>query len=325
TPPPQWVHLERELVAPHTLADVIWIPKKYRPQWPLAPHSTTLLLRLWDKNATLFSGHKGFSLATPIKSFTYCIPTFHAIPWQARGVTHLTHLYNQGKMLSFEELQTRYSLPPTSHYSYIQLRSFLTKHYCRDAGPNLPPETPTVWELMLIKGLLPIACKPISMSYKILSRHLPFAASKTAQMWEADLNCSLLSKDWERIFRLPRLLIKSAAHLEQSHKTLYRWYMVPCRLHKLFPTPSNTCWRCNGAEGTVLHVWWTCPRIQTFWAGVHKIAQAASGCSIPFAPRQMLITDLPKGLPRAKQKLLLHIILTAQRLIAQHWKQTATP
>lgn len=42
--------------------------------------------------------------------------------WRTFGVTLLSHIFNNGKLLSFPELQNRFNLPTAMLYSYLQLR-----------------------------------------------------------------------------------------------------------------------------------------------------------------------------------------------------------
>lgn len=41
--------------------------------------------------------------------------------WRSFRVTLLSHIFQDGKLLSFPELRNRFNLPSTMYYSYLQL------------------------------------------------------------------------------------------------------------------------------------------------------------------------------------------------------------
>ncbi|CAH2315112.1 cytospin-B isoform X1, partial [Pelobates cultripes] len=145
-----------------------------------------------------------------------------------------------------------------------------------------------------------------------------------ASQWELDLQTSITGSRWSIIISSVRKLIKSAPLIEHQ-KTIYRWYMVPLRLYKIYPHTSVTCWRCKQDKGSVLHIWWRCPRLIRYWEDTQKIIVEATGIQIPFDPKIFLLLDIPKGIPTKSKKLMYHVLLTAQKLIAQRWKMNETP
>lgn len=60
---------------------------------------------------------------------------------------------------------------------------------------------------------------------------------------------------------------------ETNFKILTRWYRTPVKLQKIFPGTSDQCWRCKADKGTILHIFWTCPKLQHFWTEVQRILQ----------------------------------------------------
>ncbi|CAH2276285.1 Hypothetical predicted protein [Pelobates cultripes] len=122
---PQWVHLENLAVKPFATNILIWLHKTNRPTTPLLPIQVQLALQIWDKHRRKFETANPLSMATPIEAITYCIPTFHATPWKGKGISHLAQVFESGKLMSFDRLNTIFNLPHISQYSYIQLKSFL--------------------------------------------------------------------------------------------------------------------------------------------------------------------------------------------------------
>lgn len=42
--------------------------------------------------------------------------------------------------------------------------------------------------------------------------------------------------------------------------------LPPHLLHKHYPTMSDRCCRCQDGGGTLLHIFWSCPKLTHFWA-----------------------------------------------------------
>ncbi|CAH2283817.1 Hypothetical predicted protein, partial [Pelobates cultripes] len=149
--------------------------------------------------------------------------------------------------------------------------------------------------------------------------------SNPARHWAQDLQGHISKDQWERAIVTTKKLIKSEVLLEQYRKTLYRWYMVPIRLHKLYPGSPPECWRCGKGEGTVLHIWWQCELVTSFWRNIHCLIRAATGTKLPSTPITSLLLHMPSNIPKGIQKLAFHILLTAQRAIARLWKSQRPP
>lgn len=71
------------------------------------------------------------------------------------------------------------------------------------------------------------------------------------------------------------LNIHKGSIIVSTHKNGYKiqvwWYRTPTLIHKFCPDIPGTCWRCRSDRGTLLHTWWACPNIQTYWTKVHRI------------------------------------------------------
>lgn len=68
---------------------------------------------------------------------------------------------------------------------------------------------------------------------------------------------------------------------ELNYKILNRWYHTPQLLHRYIPSSTDRCWRCQQDEGTLLHIFWSCPRlpknVKTMWFQVIQL----SSCFMP--------------------------------------------
>lgn len=88
----------------------------------------------------------------------------------------------------------------------------------------------------------------------------------------------------------------NVATQECGFKLITRWYRTPTLLHKFSPCISDRCWRCKQEEGSMLHIWWSCPLLQNFWKMVHGTITSLTSENISFNPAQYLLhyNSIPK-------------------------------
>lgn len=104
-----------------------------------------------------------------------------------------------------------------------------------------------------------------------------------------------------------------------------RWNKTPATLHKCFPNVSAECWRCLFDVGDMLHIWWTCPLIQTYWVRVHKIICKVTGYQLEFSPALYLLQLPPANTKISNTALSIQLIIAARMCILVHWKSSTTP
>ena len=83
--------------------------------------------------------------------------------------------------------------------------------------------------------------------------------------WEEDLGRTLDNAEWTKIWSAIKSSLPNVTAMETNYKVLTRWYLVSARVAKFAPTHSALCLRGCSDLGTHLHVWWTCPIVQSFW------------------------------------------------------------
>jgi hypothetical protein len=52
---------------------------------------------------------------------------------------------------------------------------------------------------------------------------------------------------------------------EMQIKTNLRFYLTTVRLAKIKNSGDSRCWRGCGERGTLLHCWWDCKLVQSYW------------------------------------------------------------
>lgn len=136
---------------------------------------------------------------------------------------------------------------------------------------------------------------------------------------------SLSPDDWDRVWEHAHKESINVSAQENRFKLYLRWYRMPERLRKIFPSVPPMCWRCNVAVCSLLHVWWDCSLIQPFWERVHDLISRITTYTPDFTPAQYLLhhTSLPRK--THGKSLTLHLINAATQCIPLHWKTTTPP
>lgn len=136
--------------------------------------------------------------------------------------------------------------------------------------------------------------------------------------WEKDLSLSLTSDDWEQIYLNIHKGSINVSTQENGYKIHSSWYRTPTFLHKFTPTTPETCWRCLKEWDTLLHIWWSCPRILTFWKEVHCITSHVTSYYLELLPAQFFLHHSPLPHKSYHKSLAMHMINAAKQCIPIH-------
>ncbi|XP_018429005.1 PREDICTED: cyclic nucleotide-gated cation channel beta-3, partial [Nanorana parkeri] len=143
--------------------------------------------------------------------------------------------------------------------------------------------------------------------------------------WERDLGYALTDEEVRTSFILTHKLSMACLAQEKGYKILTRWYRCPALLHRIFPDRPAHCWRCLKAEGTHLHIWWSCPVLLPFWCRVFDIYNQVMGTSLAPSPKVALLSVLPGSLASVKKDLLRFFVAAARMTIPRHWNTAVPP
>lgn len=165
-------------------------------------------------------------------------------------------------ILPYETLQGSCPGERLSWLAYWQLRSILADSAVR--GNFILDKT-------LFEDFLLLTLRPSHMLSHIFAfltcssevSSLPFICA-----WESELGTTSSEHDWHKSFILTHKLPVACFAQEKNYKILTRWYRYPTMLHRIYPSTSDFCWRCNAAAGTMLHIWWDCPLLLPLWENI---------------------------------------------------------
>ncbi|CAI5767565.1 Hypothetical predicted protein [Podarcis lilfordi] len=107
--------------------------------------------------------------------------------------------------------------------------------------------------------------------------------------WAQDIGHNIMFADWEQLWTTGIKFTACNALRENIMKMMYRWYMTPVKLAKIYHLPNNKCWKCNETEGTFYHLWWTCPRIKAFWEMIYNEIKKVLKWTFPKKPEAFLL------------------------------------
>lgn len=100
-----------------------------------------------------------------------------------------------------------------------------------------------------------------------------------------------------------------------------RWYMVPTRIAAYVPGASSSCFQGCGMEGTVLHIWWSCPKVKCFWILIYNFIYSLTQVNLLKSPQQALLGGPVDRTTRQAGKLF---IFTAARIAIARSCRTPT-
>lgn len=165
----------------------------------------------------------------------------------------------------------------------------------------------------------------ISLTYQLLLSTPTGYKPPFIIRWERDLGIQLTEKQVERVLFFTFKTSICSNHQEAGFKILSQWYYTPVRLHRMFPQSSDLCWRCGEEVGTLLHIFWSCKRLTSFWSEVHRIVQKFTDRELPKSPEFFLLhhREIPS---KTYRKSILPLLSTAAKsCIPLLWKQTEPP
>lgn len=124
---------------------------------------------------------------------------------------------------------------------------------------------------------------------------------------------------------VPLRVSRCINHFELMRKIHLRWYLTPVRLAHTTSSTSKLCWRQCGREGTLLHMWWSCPCISIFWEKVSDLISELTHINFPLTP-ELAVLDIDKvDVPIPFQTVVHQVLFAARISIARLWKLPTTP
>ena len=236
--------------------------------------------------------------------------------WASKGLSNFMDLLDSHSVKQFEQIRADFNIPHKDFYKYLQIRHFIGS-LLRTGKIRMGLSE---FENTIILAKSP---KKLMFHYSILK----FSGYDFLKpLWERDLEVTFNPIDWDKICSGVFPKCTSISIHEQNFKFFFRTYYTPVRLQRMFPDTSNLCYKCKIHKGTLIHLFWSCDRIQTFWKGVHSVIQEVTGKIFLLTSSLCLLSHTLDNLFDADTKSLLIILLfLAKKCILLRWSTPQVP
>lgn len=135
--------------------------------------------------------------------------------------------------------------------------------------------------------------------------------------WEDELSKHFTSEAWASAFTISLKVSKCINHFELMRKIHLQWYLTPVRFANISSSTSHLCWRQCSQIGTLLHMWWSCPRISSFWRLVSDLFTELTNIHIPLTPKLAFLDIDIHDITSHFQTVVHHVLFTARISIAR--------
>ena len=111
-------------------------------------------------------------------------------------------------------------------------------------------------------------------------------------------------------------------------KVLHRIHYSKSKLSKIYPdTVEDKCNRCSLSPCDLTHMFWTCPKLFTFWDSFFKVISEIAQIHIQPSPHVAIFGRLPDGnaATNTQSNVIAFSSLIARRCILLLWKSRLPP
>ena len=279
-------------------------------------------IKIWTQFRKSLGLHRGSDFSPTLNNHLFlpsCTDlTFRS--WHSKGITTFKDLYDHGTFMSFTDLSEKYDLPRSHLFRFFQIRHFIQNQ--NPIFPSRPPET-------LIDSLLslnPERKRLISSIFSLIDDAVGTPATHPKDAWERELGTVLSDDFWEQVLELVHSSSICARHGLIQCKIVHRVHYTNLRLSRIYANVSDSCNRCNQSPADHTHMFWSCPRLATFWSEIFNTLNTAYGTAISPDPLLALFgTTLQPFTCKAMQQVFAFTTLLARRLILLRWKHVKPP
>lgn len=142
--------------------------------------------------------------------------------------------------------------------------------------------------------------------------------------WEEELGIQIRTDVWEK--RIRSCSINSRHQLIQF-KVMHRLHYSKSKLHRIFRTISPTCDGCKSAKASLTHLFWTCPKLYSFWCDILKWFSDMYGCVFKPEPEIVLFGYSVSLMDQnvSVQITIMYGMIIAKSIILRLWKSYTVP
>uniref|UniRef100_A0A670IVT3 Reverse transcriptase domain-containing protein n=1 Tax=Podarcis muralis TaxID=64176 RepID=A0A670IVT3_PODMU len=143
--------------------------------------------------------------------------------------------------------------------------------------------------------------------------------------WAIDIGHPIEYEKWKKLWTKDMKFSACVGLRENMEKMMYRWYITPTKLAKMYKTGDKICWRCKKKEGDFFHMWWSCDVVKKFWGSVYDELKKMLKYTFPKKPEAFLLGMVGSEISKEDQTLFQYATVAARLLLAQKWKNPSIP
>lgn len=320
---PSWLSLESTSCISSTLSSLIYAPKQLGSKDYYNNIIVKSTLKIWFQFRRHFK-QRSLSLQAPIcknPSFPPSTVDGAFSLWSTFGIKSFNDLYIDDLFASFQQLSSKFDLPKSHFFRYLQIRS-----YIKEKTPQFPHKPPSQG-IDLVLSNPPPSKGPISFLYEKIYSLCDSSLSTVKAAWEQDLGYNIQDDSWDKILLRVHKSSLCARHGLIQCKILHRTHWTKFRLSQIYPTVTPDCDRCHQTPATHLHMFWSCPTLQQYWTRIFTILSHT--LQTPLQPEPLIalfgITSNAVQLSKVKSDFLAFLVLLAKRRILLCWKSPLPP
>uniref|UniRef100_A0AAR2LAI9 Reverse transcriptase domain-containing protein n=2 Tax=Pygocentrus nattereri TaxID=42514 RepID=A0AAR2LAI9_PYGNA len=239
--------------------------------------------------------------------------------FESKGLRTIEDLYVDGTFISFNQFKDKFNLSHIHFFRYLQLR-----HYVRQNISHFESK-PSDHTLFGFLHTDPTSKQLISHFITVL-RSTP-DTTKFREAWAREIGSEITEEVWvESLSRVLCCSVNSRYRLIQF-KVLHRLHYSRTKLHKIFESISPLCERCKIEEGSLTHMFITCPVLQTFWSRIFDWLSKILEIKLDFDPIIVICgcSALSSTFPYKIQQVVMAAMIVAKKLLLLNWKSPSAP
>uniref|UniRef100_A0A3B1JFC8 Reverse transcriptase domain-containing protein n=1 Tax=Astyanax mexicanus TaxID=7994 RepID=A0A3B1JFC8_ASTMX len=182
--------------------------------------------------------------------------------WKARGIINLEKLYVDGIFASFSQLKLKFDLPASHFFRYLQLRSYVKANIeCFEKYSHQN----------IFYSLLTIDPDSRGLVSRFVDHFQKMGIPSTQSLkeqWEEELGMEILDDFWAKSLQSIQSCSINTSYQLIQYKVLHRLHYSQTKLHSIYADVSPLCAKCKSQNGTLAHLFWSCPNLQNFWLQV---------------------------------------------------------
>lgn len=280
-------------------------------------------LRIWYQIRKVFA-LPDISAFTPVcnnHAFPPSLTDSTFTVWRNKGITTIANLYIENSFATFAQLREKFALPASHLFRYLQIRD-----YVRTNLPNFEvlPDAVNLYTLM---NQAPQSRRLVSRFVDVLTAHDPISTQHLKDAWEEDLGIAIDDKSWETSLNAIHSCSINSRHQLIQFKVIHRLHYSCTKLHSFYPSVSPICPKCKSAEGTLGHLFWSCPKLNKFWSDIFKCFSDVYSCDLTPDSYTAILGETKHHLVLShyERKTIQYGMVIAKRNILTLWKGEEVP